>query len=114
MRIRALASGVPAKRAQAQSASCSSIMEQLQKLHRPASQESVRQVLAPHQLGRNAFHQILQLLKSRQRADLVGPLLAVIVREGDTKVGLPEYTAGISACAKARKWQLALHLFLSS
>ncbi|OLP95582.1 Pentatricopeptide repeat-containing protein, chloroplastic [Symbiodinium microadriaticum] len=111
MRIRPLASAVPAKRAQPQDTSCKSIMEQLQKLHRTAPQESVRQVLAPHRLGRNAVHQIMQLLKSRQRADLVGPLIAEIVREGDTKLGLPDFTAGISACAKAGKWQLALHLF---
>ena len=52
----------------------------------------------------------MQELKEQKRFDLVGMVLSETLKAGGTKIGPREFTTGISACARAKDWQLAMHL----
>ena len=85
----------------------------IQKLHPKDSLEGVQLVLAQHRLDHKAVRCTMQELKAQKRFDLVGILFSETLKHGGAKVGLKEFTAGISACARAQTWQLAVHLFNS-
>ena len=90
------------------------ILSRLQRLPQPTSSKALEKLLDPclPQFRRNPklVPPLLKELRSQKRNDVAGEVVTIL-HASQIKLGLPEYTAGISACARAKKWQLALHLF---
>ncbi|OLP85584.1 Pentatricopeptide repeat-containing protein, chloroplastic [Symbiodinium microadriaticum] len=89
----------------------SDIIEQLLKLKPRSSPEDVYQVLARHRLDQKTLRSTMRELKFLKRFDLVGIIFSETLKSGGATVSPNEVTTRISACARARDWQLAMHLF---
>ena len=111
MCIRSFSTSVRAKRARITPPS--DIIEQLLKLKPRAAPEDVHQVLTRHRLDDKTLRLTMQALKEQKRFDLVGIVFSESLKVGGTKIGPREFNTAISAAAKARDWQLAVHLFNS-
>ncbi|OLP85583.1 Pentatricopeptide repeat-containing protein, chloroplastic, partial [Symbiodinium microadriaticum] len=80
------------------------------KLKPRASPEDVYQVLARHRLDHTTLRSTMRELNELKRFDLVGIVLSEALKTG-AKVSSRGFTTGIRACATARDWRLAMHLF---
>ena len=82
-----------------------------QRLPQPSSSKALEKLLDPYfRWNPKLVPLLLKELKAQKRQGVAGEVVAIL-HSYKTKLGLPDYTAGISACARAKKWQLALHLF---
>ena len=89
------------------------ILAQLDNLVRLTSSAAVPQVVGPciRQLRKTASTVgPLSVRAQRGREDIAGERFGRCLA-GKQKLGLQEYTAAISACARVKKWRLGLHLF---
>ena len=91
------------------------VTEQLrQRLLQPTNSKALEKLLDPclPQIRRNPklVPLLLKELRDQKQIDVAGEVVATLHGQ-DYKLGLRVYTAGISACARAKKRQLALHLF---
>ena len=92
-------------------APASDIIRQLLELKPRVETEAVQQVMARHRLDHENVRRTMQELKEQKRFDLVGLVFSETLKAGGTKFGPKAFTTGISACARAKDWQLAMHLF---
>ena len=93
------------------------LVERLLQVSRASSPETmgeqIRQALKPEMthLRKPDVIELLKELKAKKEASLLYEVMGILSNNGRVKLGLPHYTIGISTCAAARRWQLAVQLF---